>query len=75
VRSPHAHATLDKSTRSAGAEGAGVVAVLTGEDLKQDGVGGVICGWIVPRTRPAETPPHPALATARCAMSATTSPW
>ena len=60
VRSPHAHATLDKVDVTQARKAPGVVAVLTGEDLKKDGVGGVPCGF-VPAPGPQNTPPRPAL--------------
>jgi len=47
VRSPHAHATI-KGIDISGAEGMpGVIAVLTGEQLKADGIGNLICGWAI----------------------------
>ena len=41
-----------------------VVAVLTGDDLAADGIGGLICGWMVTDKNgdPMKAPPHPALA-------------
>ncbi|MFC5584602.1 xanthine dehydrogenase family protein molybdopterin-binding subunit [Nitratireductor kimnyeongensis] len=47
VRSPHAHARV-KSISSAEAEKMdGVVAVLNGKQLTDDGIGNLICGWAV----------------------------
>ena len=47
VRSPHAHAMI-KGIETAEAEGMpGVIAVLTGEQLKADEIGNLICGWAV----------------------------
>ena len=42
----------------------GVLAVLTGEDVKADGLGGLICGWMVKSKdgSPMKTGPHPLLA-------------
>jgi aerobic carbon-monoxide dehydrogenase large subunit len=64
LRSPHAHARI-KSVDAANARAMpGVLAVLTGADLKADGVGGLPCGWgITGRDGlPMKEPPHPALA-------------
>ena len=52
----------------------GVLAVLTGEDVKADGLGGLICGWMVKSKdgSPMKAGPHPLLApSTRCAMPAT----
>ncbi|WP_367716109.1 xanthine dehydrogenase family protein molybdopterin-binding subunit [Nitratireductor sp. GISD-1A_MAKvit] len=47
VRSPHAHAKV-KSIDSAQAEKMdGVIAVLNGRQLTDDGIGNLICGWAV----------------------------
>ncbi len=47
VRSPHAHAKI-RSIDSAAAEAMkGVVAVLTGPQIVGDGIGNIICGWMV----------------------------
>ncbi|MBL26660.1 MAG: carbon monoxide dehydrogenase [Rhodospirillaceae bacterium] len=64
VRSPHAHALI-KGIDTASVMGMdGVVAVLTGEDLATDGVGGIPCGWgITGKGGVAmKEPPHPAMA-------------
>jgi carbon-monoxide dehydrogenase large subunit len=64
VRSPHAHAAI----RSIGAERAlaapGVLAVLTGEQVAADGLGGIPCGWQIKNKDGSVMvePPHPALA-------------
>src|SRR5919202_6311446 len=47
VRSPHAHARIVSIDVFAARAMPGVLAVLTGEDLKADGVGGLICGWMI----------------------------
>ena len=47
VRSPHAHATLGKIDSSAAEDMPGVIAVLTGEQLKADEIGNLICGWAI----------------------------
>lgn len=64
VRSPHAHARLKAVDLTAALALPGVVAILTGEDLKRDGVGGIPCGWCVTGKGgvPMKEPPHPALA-------------
>lgn len=64
VRSPHAHATLNSIDTKAAAGSAGVVAVLTGDDLAADGIGPLICGVTVTSDdgEPHRAPAHPALA-------------
>ena len=47
VRSPHAHATIDKIDASAALASPGVVAVFTGADTVADKIGAHICGWTV----------------------------
>lgn len=47
VRSPHAHARITGIDISAALEMEGVEAVLTGEQLVGDGVGNLICGWMI----------------------------
>ena len=45
VRSPHAHAKV-KSVDASTAEGMpGVIAVLNGRQMQDDGIGNLICGW------------------------------
>ena len=64
VRSPHAHATIN-GINKAPAEGMpGVLAVLTGEDAKADGIGNLICGWLIKSKdgSPMKMGPHPVLA-------------
>ena len=63
VRSTHAHATFTLDTAAA-AVAPGVVAVLTGADMAGDGVGSLICGWVVTGKdgEPHKAPPHPVLA-------------
>jgi carbon-monoxide dehydrogenase large subunit len=47
VRSPHAHAKI-KSIDTESARGMpGVVGVLTGTELAADGIGNLICGWMI----------------------------
>ncbi len=64
LRSPHAHATIRSIDVSAAAAMPGVVRILTGEDLAADGVGGLICGWMIHSKdgSPMKAGPHPALA-------------
>src|SRR6516164_7220852 len=64
VRSPHAHARIRAIDSTAALALPGVFAVLTGEDIKRDGVGGIPCGWCVTGKGgvPMKEPPHPALA-------------
>jgi len=64
LRSPHAHATIDKIDASAALKAPGVVAILTGEDIAADKVGGLICGWMIHSKdgSPMKAGAHPALA-------------
>ena len=64
LRSPHAHARINGIDTAAAASAPGVLAVLTGEDLKADGLGGLICGWMIHSKdgSPMNAGPHPALA-------------
>ena len=48
ARSPHAHADIKGIDASAALELDGVVAVFTGQDLIDGGVGQLPCGWVVP---------------------------
>ncbi|MDP6603657.1 MAG: xanthine dehydrogenase family protein molybdopterin-binding subunit, partial [Rhodospirillales bacterium] len=61
VRSPHAHARIRGIDAAAAQACKGVVAILTGQDLEADGVGGVPCGF-APDGGPIKEPPYPALA-------------
>ncbi len=47
VRSPHAHAAIKSIDASAALDMPGVTAVLTGDQLVGDGVGNLICGWMI----------------------------
>src|ERR1700722_7502611 len=47
LRSPQAHATIGKYDASAALKAPGVVAILTGDDIAADKVGGLICGWMI----------------------------
>jgi len=64
VRSPHAHARINRIDTRAASKAPGVVAVFTGEDLKADGIGGLPCGWLITDVdgNPMKEPPHPLLA-------------
>ncbi len=63
VRSPYAHAGIDKIDAAAALAAPGVLAVLTGEDVAADGLGGIPCGWAVKNKdgTPMVEPPHPSL--------------
>ena len=64
LRSPHAHATIDKIDTSAALKLPGVVAIFTGDDIAADKVGGLICGWMIHSKdgSPMKAGAHPALA-------------
>ena len=47
VRSPHAHARIVRIDASAALAAPGVVGVLTGVELAEDKIGGLICGWMI----------------------------
>lgn len=47
VRSPHAHARVGSIDTSAAEALPGVVAVLKGDELVADGIGNLICGWMI----------------------------
>jgi carbon-monoxide dehydrogenase large subunit len=64
VRSPVAHATIEGVDTGAAEAAPGVVVVLTGKQLAEDGLGGLPCGWLIHSKdgTPMVEPPHPALA-------------
>jgi carbon-monoxide dehydrogenase large subunit len=64
LRSPHAHATIKKIDASKALTMPGVLAVLTGDDLAADKIGGLICGWMIHNKdgSPMRAGGHPALA-------------
>jgi len=64
VRSDRAHAEITKIDIAAAMKADGIVAIYTGEDVAADGIGGPICGWVVPNRDGTSThePPHPVLA-------------
>ena len=47
VRSPHAHATINSIDISAAKSAPGVIGVFVGQDLVDDGIGGLVCGMSV----------------------------
>ena len=47
VRSPHAHAKITGINVSAAKAMPGVIDVLDGKQLQADGIGNLICGWMI----------------------------
>ncbi|MBP2237560.1 carbon-monoxide dehydrogenase large subunit [Sinorhizobium kostiense] len=47
VRSPHAHARITGLEKTAAAAMPGVIDVLDGQQLLADGIGNLICGWMI----------------------------
>ncbi len=47
VRSPHAHATIKSIDAKAAKTMPGVIDVLDGKQLQADGIGNLICGWMI----------------------------
>ncbi len=47
VRSPHAHAEIKEIVVAEAKAMPGVIGVLTGAELKADGIGNLICGWMI----------------------------
>jgi aerobic carbon-monoxide dehydrogenase large subunit len=47
VRSPYAHADIKKIDVKEAQAMPGVIGVLTGRELKADGIGNLICGWMI----------------------------
>jgi carbon-monoxide dehydrogenase large subunit len=64
VRSPHAHAKINGIDKSKALAAPGVLAVLTGDDVAADKLGGLICGWMVKSKDGSDMKagPHPILA-------------
>ncbi len=64
VRSPYAHAAIRSVDAAAALASPGVLAVLTGDDVATDGLGGIPCGWQITNKDGSVMvePPHPALA-------------
>ncbi|MCO6184924.1 xanthine dehydrogenase family protein molybdopterin-binding subunit [Rhizobium sp. L1K21] len=47
VRSPHAHAKIKSIDLSAAKDMPGVIDVLEGKAMQEDGIGNLICGWMI----------------------------
>jgi aerobic carbon-monoxide dehydrogenase large subunit len=64
VRSPHAHAQVNKIDLSKAKTAPGVIGLLTGEDVAADKLNGLPCGWLITSVngQPMKEPPHPILA-------------
>ncbi len=64
LRSPHAHATIKSINIAKAKKMAGVVGIFTGEDIANDKLGGLICGWMIHSKdgSPMKAGPHPVLA-------------
>ncbi|MGE4246770.1 MAG: xanthine dehydrogenase family protein molybdopterin-binding subunit, partial [Parvibaculaceae bacterium] len=64
VRSPHAHAAIQGIDAKEARKAPGVLAVLTGDDVAEDKIGGLICGWMIHSKdgTPMKAGPHPVLA-------------
>ncbi|MBV9738689.1 MAG: xanthine dehydrogenase family protein molybdopterin-binding subunit, partial [Hyphomicrobiales bacterium] len=64
LRSPHAHAKIKSLDLQDAKSKPGVLAILTGDDIAADKVGGLICGWMIHSKdgSPMKAGPHPALA-------------
>jgi len=64
LRSPHAHARVAVTDRREALQQPGVVAVLTGADMKADGLGTIPTQWAIPGTdgEPMYIPPYEGLA-------------
>ncbi|MBI2719217.1 MAG: xanthine dehydrogenase family protein molybdopterin-binding subunit [Rhizobiales bacterium] len=64
LRSPHAHATIKSIDTSAAKKMPGVAGIFTGEDIANDKLGGLICGWMIHSKdgSPMKAGPHPVLA-------------
>ncbi|HQS21532.1 MULTISPECIES: xanthine dehydrogenase family protein molybdopterin-binding subunit [unclassified Acidovorax] len=64
VRSPHAHAKINRINVDAAQAAPGVLGVFTGADVAADNINGLPCGWLITSTNgePMKEPPHPILA-------------
>lgn len=64
VRSPYAHALIKSVDISDAEQAEGIVAVLTGAQVAEDGLGGLPCGWMIHSKDGSEMkqPQHPAMA-------------
>ena len=47
VRSPHAHAKIKKINIKNASKMSGVVGIFNGKELTGDGIGNIICGWMI----------------------------
>ena len=47
VRSPHAHARIKSIDTSEAEKMPGVIGILNGAQLTEDGIGNIICGWMI----------------------------
>ncbi|MCJ8308985.1 MAG: molybdopterin-dependent oxidoreductase, partial [Hyphomicrobiales bacterium] len=47
VRSPHAHAKIKKINIKDASKMSGVVGIFNGKELTGDGIGNIICGWMI----------------------------
>ncbi len=64
LRSPHAHAEINRLDTAKAAKMPGVLAIYTGDDIAADKIGGLICGWMIHSKdgSPMKAGAHPALA-------------
>ncbi|MEY2781720.1 MAG: hypothetical protein RL307_1424 [Pseudomonadota bacterium] len=64
VRSPHAHANIKSIDKSKALKAEGVIGIFDGQDVANDKVNGLPCGWLITSTdgNPMKEPPHPILA-------------
>jgi carbon-monoxide dehydrogenase large subunit len=67
VRSPHAHADIGKVDTTVASGMPGVIAVLTGQQVADDGLGGLPCGWMIHSKDGSEMkqPLHPVMASSK----------
>jgi carbon-monoxide dehydrogenase large subunit len=61
VRSPYAHAKIKRIDTKKAATMPGVLAVFTGQQMKEAGFGPIPCAWVVPNSN-TKTPPYPPIA-------------
>ena len=63
VRSPHAHAKIKSVGIAAAAAAPDVIAIFTGADIAEAGLGSLPCGWGITQIdgSPMSEPPHPLL--------------
>jgi len=64
VRSPHAHATIKSIDTKVAMAAPGVLAIYVGQDVANDKINGLPCGWLITNIdgTPMNEPPHPILA-------------